>query len=57
MQEQIAADELFAESPEAQLGLGFLRMGPWEHTGMSAGKITRQQFSDDVTFSLPVRRF
>ena len=52
VQEQIAADELFAESPEAQLGLGFLRMGPWEHTGMSVGKITRQQFLDDVTSSV-----
>ena len=52
VQEQIAADELFADSPEVQLGLGFLRMGPWEHTGMSVGKITRQQFLDDVTSSV-----
>ena len=52
VQEQIAADELFADSLEAQLGLGFLRMGPWEHTGMSVGKITRQQFLDDVTSSV-----
>jgi len=52
VQEQLAADELFADSLEAQLGLGFLRMGPWEHTGMSVGKITRQQFLDDVTSSV-----
>ncbi len=49
VQEQLAADELFPDVPDALLGLGFLRMGPWEHTGMSVGKITRQQFLDDVT--------
>lgn len=52
VEEQLAADELYPESPESQLGLGFLRMGPWEHTGMSVGKITRQQYLDDVTSSV-----
>ena len=56
--EQLAGDELVdrgsiaANSPEgidALIAVGFLRMGPWEHTGMSVAKITRQQFLDDVT--------
>ena len=49
--EQIAGDELFPEDPEAILATGFLRMGPWEHTGMSVAAITRQQWLDDVTHS------
>ena len=52
IREQLAADELFDDSPEAMLGLGFLRMGPWEHTGMSVGRITRQQYLDDVPSSV-----
>ena len=56
--EQLAGDELVdsgalsADSPEgidALIAVGFLRMGPWEHTGMSVAKISRQQFLDDVT--------
>ena len=56
--EQLAGDELVdagalaADSPEgidAVLATGFLRMGPWEHTGMSVAKVSRQQFLDDVT--------
>ncbi len=50
--EQIAGDELFdAERKDRELLIasGFLRMGPWEHTGMSVAAITRQQFLDDVT--------
>ena len=47
--EQIAGDELFPDDPEAILATGFLRMGPWEHTGMSVTAITRQQWLDDVT--------
>jgi mono/diheme cytochrome c family protein len=31
---------------------GFLRMGPWEQTGMSVFRITRQQWLDDVTDSV-----
>src|SRR5262249_4262313 len=47
--EQIAGDELNADDPEMQIAVGFLRMGPWEHTGMTVAAITRQQFLDDVT--------
>ncbi len=59
--EQIAGDELLAiaeergqelsESEQAELliAAGFLRMGPWEHTGMSVAKVTRQLFLDDIT--------
>ncbi|TWU06256.1 PSD1 and planctomycete cytochrome C domain-containing protein [Stieleria varia] len=59
--EQIAGDELAAASKkpltdpvnvDRLIGTGFLRMGPWEHTGMSVAKITRQQFLDDVTDSV-----
>ncbi len=47
--EQIAGDELFPDNPEAILATGFLRTGPWEHTGMSVAAVTRQLFLDDVT--------
>ena len=47
--EQVAGDEWDSDNPEAILATGFLRMGPWEHTGMSVARITRQQFLDDVT--------
>lgn len=50
--EQVAGDELDPEDPEAIIATGFLRMGPWEHTGMSVARITRQQFLDDVTNSV-----
>ncbi len=50
--EQVAGDEWDPENPEAILATGFLRMGPWEHTGMSVARITRQQFLDDVTDSV-----
>ncbi|MBI1355609.1 MAG: DUF1549 domain-containing protein [Acidobacteria bacterium] len=50
--EQIAGDEIFPDDPEAILATGFLRMGPWEHTGMSVAAITRQLFLDDVTHSV-----
>src|SRR5262245_47399762 len=36
------------------LAVGFLRMGPWEHTGMSVAAVTRQHFLDDVTHSVGV---
>ena len=49
--EQVAGDELFPGDPEAVLATGFLRMGPWEHTGMSVTAVTRQQWLDDVTHS------
>jgi len=47
--EQIAGDEWDPENPEMILATGFLRMGSWEHTGMSVARITRQKFLDDVT--------
>ncbi len=49
IREQIAGDEIDPKDPEKLIAVGFLRMGPWEHTGMSVGKITRQFFLDDVT--------
>ena len=60
--EQIAGDELDPTDPEMLIAAGFLRMGPWEHTGMSVAAETRQLFLDDVTnsvgetfMSLPLR--
>ena len=50
--EQIAGDELFPNDPEAILATGFLRAGPWEHTGMSVAAVTRQLFLDDVTHAV-----
>ncbi|MEZ5299435.1 MAG: PSD1 and planctomycete cytochrome C domain-containing protein [Verrucomicrobiales bacterium] len=52
IREQIAGDEIDAADPEKLVAAGFLRMGPWEHTGMSVAKVTRQQFLDDVTDSV-----
>ena len=50
--EQVAGDEWDPDNPEALLATGFLRMGPWEHTGMAVARITRQQYLDDVTDSV-----
>jgi hypothetical protein len=47
--EQIAGDELPNPDSEKLIATGFLRMGPWEHTGMSVAAITRQEWLDDVT--------
>lgn len=47
--EQIAGDELDASDPEQLVATGFLRMGPWELTGMEVAKVARQRFLDDVT--------
>ena len=47
--EQVAGDELFPDSPEAIIATGFLRSGPWEHTGMAVAAVSRQLFLDDVT--------
>jgi mono/diheme cytochrome c family protein len=47
--EQLAGDELDPDDPEMLIAVGFLRMGPWEHTGMTVAAITRQQYLDDVT--------
>ncbi|MEX2580063.1 MAG: PSD1 and planctomycete cytochrome C domain-containing protein [Verrucomicrobiales bacterium] len=53
IREQIAGDEITdREDAEALIATGFLRMGAWEHTGMSVAKVTRQLFLDDVTDSV-----
>ena len=46
--EQIAGDELDPKSPENLIAVGFLRMGPWELTGMEVPAIARQRFLDDA---------
>ncbi len=52
--EQIAGDELEPDNPEMKIAVGFLRMGPWEHTGMSVEAVTRQAWLDDVTNAVGV---
>ena len=52
VREQIAGDELDPGNTEALIATGFLRAGPWEHTGMSVEAITRQMFLDDVTHAV-----
>ena len=52
--EQLAGDELDPENPELLIATGFLRSGPWEHTGMSVAAVTRQLFLDDITQSVGV---
>lgn len=53
--EQIAGDELYdsaledVRNVEMLIAAGFLRMGPWELTGMEVAKVARQRFLDDVT--------
>ena len=49
IREQIAGDELYPGNAEAIIATGFLRAGPWEHTGMAVEAVTRQMFLDDVT--------
>ncbi len=50
--EQIAGDELEPDDPEMRVAAGYLRMGPWETTGMSVEAEVRQQFLNDVTNSV-----
>ncbi len=50
--EQIAGDEIAPEDSESIIATGFLRMGPWELTGMEVAKIARQRFLDDVSNSV-----
>lgn len=52
VREQIAGDEIDPQNPESIVATGFLRMGPWELTGMEVAKIARQRFLDDVTNSV-----
>ncbi len=52
IREQIAGDEIDPQNPELLVATGFLRMGPWELTGMEVAKVARQRFLDDVTDSV-----
>jgi mono/diheme cytochrome c family protein len=52
--EQVAGDELEPANLEMRIAVGFLRMGPWEHTGMTVAAVTRQDFLDDVTHHVGV---
>ena len=52
VREQIAGDEIDRNDPEKIIATGFLRMGPWELTGMEVEKIARQRFLDDVVNSV-----
>ncbi len=52
VKEQIAGDEMNPNDPEMLIATGFLRMGPWELTGMEVAKVARQRFLDDVTNSV-----
>lgn len=52
IREQIAGDEMDPSDPEKLVATGFLRMGPWELTGMEVAKVARQRFLDDVTDSV-----
>jgi mono/diheme cytochrome c family protein len=52
VREQVAGDEIDDSDPEKLVATGFLRMGPWEQTGMSVFRVTRQQWLDDVTDSV-----
>jgi mono/diheme cytochrome c family protein len=49
VREQIAGDEIDPENPEMIIATGFLRMGPWELTGMEVARVARQRFLDDVS--------
>ncbi|MBC7820904.1 MAG: DUF1549 domain-containing protein, partial [Planctomycetaceae bacterium] len=46
------ADTAVARDNELLIAAGFLRMGPWELTGMEVAKVARQRFLDDVTDSV-----
>ena len=52
IREQISGDEIDPNSTENKIAVGFLRMGPWEQTGMAVARVTRQFFLDDVTDSV-----
>ncbi len=52
--EQLAGDEMDANNPEYLIAVGFLRMGPWEHTAMTVAAVTRQQYLDDITQNVGV---
>lgn len=49
VRQQLAGDEIDDSDVDNLVATGFLRMGPWEQTGMSVFKETRGQWLDDVT--------
>jgi mono/diheme cytochrome c family protein len=49
VREQLAGNEIDPTDPELLVAVGFLRMGPWELTGMEVAKVARQRFLDDAT--------
>lgn len=60
--EQIAGDILEPDNPEMRVATSYLRMGPWEHTGMTQFVVSRQLYLDDITnnvgqafLSIPLR--
>ena len=60
--EQVAGDILEPDNPAMRVATGYLRMGPWEHTGMMQKVASRQLYLDDITnnvgeafLSLPLR--
>jgi mono/diheme cytochrome c family protein len=48
VRDQIAGDEIDPQDPDRLIATGFLRMGPWELSGMEVERIARQRFLDDV---------
>jgi|694.fasta_scaffold19791_3 mono/diheme cytochrome c family protein len=48
VRDQIAGDEIDPGDPDRLVATGFLRMGPWELTGMEVERVARQRFLDDV---------
>ena len=52
IREQIAGDEIMPDDSQGIVAAGFLRMGPWELTGMEVAKVARMRFLDDVTNSV-----
>jgi mono/diheme cytochrome c family protein len=48
VRDQVAGDEIDPADPERLVAAGFLRMGPWELTGMEVARVARQRFLDDV---------
>jgi len=54
VREQVAGDEIDPNDVDHLVAVGFLRMGPWEQTGMSVAAVTRQLFLDDVVNSVGV---
>ena len=52
VREQLAGDEINSNKIENKIAVGFLRMGPWEQTGMAVARVTRQFFLDDITDSV-----